>query len=254
MKVVILAGGFGTRLSEYTEVIPKPMVKVGDLPIIWHIMKRYASYGHDDFYLALGYKAEIIKNYFLNYFNLNSDISIDFKNREVSYLNKVKENWKTTLVQTGYASQTGGRLKRLQKYIGEDTFMLTYGDGLSDINFDNLISFHKKHGRIATITAVHPTARFGELLLNDEKVIDFKEKPQMNNGWINGGFFIFNKEIFSFLDNDECVLEASPLENLVKEGELIAFKHEGFWQCMDTKRDLVYLNKLWKDNKRFWTQ
>lgn len=254
MKVVILAGGFGTRLSEYTDIIPKPMVRIGDMPILWHIMERYASYGHNDFYLALGYKADLIKDYFLNYFNLNSDISIDFNNREISYLNKIQKNWKTTLIQTGNESLTGGRLKRLEKYIKDDTFMVTYGDGLSDLNFDSLLSFHNAHGKIATITAVHPTARFGELILNEDKVINFKEKPQMNNGWINGGFFVFNKEIFSYLEDDQCVLEGDPLERLVNEGQLMAFKHEGFWQCMDTKRDLDYLNKLWNNDKKYWTK
>ena len=254
MKVVILAGGFGTRLSEYTDLIPKPMVKIGGMPIIWHIMQRYSSFGHKDFYLALGYKSEVVKEYFLNYCNLNSDLTIDFRNRNVSYLNNIDENWKTTLVHTGDNSQTGGRLKRLEKFIDDETFMLTYGDGVSNINLDELLDFHYSHGKIATITAVHPTARFGELILEKEKVLSFKEKPQMNNGWINGGFFIFNKSIFSFIDNDQCILEGSPLEELVKLGELMAFKHEGFWQCMDTKRDLDYLNKLWNNNQILWNK
>ena len=254
MKVVILAGGFGTRLSEYTDLIPKPMVKIGGMPIIWHIMQRYSSFGHKDFYLALGYKSEVVKEYFLNYCNLNSDLTIDFRNRNVSYLNNIDENWKTTLVHTGDNSQTGGRLKRLEKFFDDETFMLTYGDGVSNINLDELLDFHYSHGKIATITAVHPTARFGELILEKEKVLSFKEKPQMNNGWINGGFFIFNKSIFSFIDNDQCILEGSPLEELVKLGELMAFKHEGFWQCMDTKRDLDYLNKLWNNNQILWNK
>ncbi len=254
MKVVILAGGFGTRLSEYTDLVPKPMVKIGGFPIIWHIMKRFSHFGHKDFYLALGYKSEVIKKYFLNYCNTNSDLSIDFKNRKISYLNENCEDWKTNLINTGIKTLTGGRLKRLERYIDDDTFMLTYGDGLSNINLDQLLDFHYSHGKIATITAVHPTARFGELTIENSKVLSFKEKPQMNNGWINGGFFIFNKSIFSFLDNDQCVLEGSPLEELAQREELMAFKHEGFWQCMDTKRDLDYLNKLWDSNKVLWTE
>ena len=254
MKVIILAGGFGTRLSEYTDVIPKPMVKIGGIPIIWHIMQRYSLYGHEDFYLALGYKSEVIKDYFINYNNLNSDLLIDFNKRKITSLKKSKENWKTTLIHTGVNSQTGGRLKRLENFINDEVFMLTYGDGLSNINFDKLLDFHFKHGKIATITAVHPTARFGELILNNDTVTSFKEKPQMNNGWINGGFFVFNKEIFSFLDDDQCILEGAPLENLVAEGELMAYKHEGFWQCMDTKRDLDYLNRLWENNKKLWQE
>ena len=215
MKVIILAGGFGTRLSEYTDVVPKPMVRIGGIPIIWHIMKRYSSYGHKDFYLALGYKSEVIKDYFINYNNLNSDLSIDFNKREITSLNKIKENWKTTLIHTGDNSQTGGRLKRLENFINDDVFMLTYGDGLSNINFDKLLDFHFKHGKIATISAVHPTARFGELILDSNTVTNFKEKPQMNNGWINGGFFVFNKKIFSFLDDDQCILEGKPLESSI---------------------------------------
>ena len=254
MKVVILAGGFGTRLSEYTDLIPKPMVRIGGIPIIWHIMQRYSSFGHKDFYLALGYKSEVVKEYFLNYSNFNSDFSIDLKKRKVSYLNSINQDWKITLVNTGDKSLTGGRLKRLENFIDDETFMLTYGDGLSNINLDALLDFHYGHGKIATITAVHPTARFGELILDKQKVSSFKEKPQMNSGWINGGFFIFNKSIFSFLSDDQCVLEGSPLEELVKREELMAFKHEGFWQCMDTKRDLDYLNKLWNSKQVFWTE
>tara|TARA_B100000963_G_C22556002_1_gene639042 strand:- start:11 stop:775 length:765 start_codon:yes stop_codon:yes gene_type:complete len=254
MKVIILAGGFGTRLSEYTELVPKPMVEIGGIPIIWHIMQRYSSFGHKDFYIALGYKSDVVKKYFLNYCNSNSDLSIDFKNRKISYLNDNDQDWKTTLIDTGNKTLTGGRLKRLEKYIDDDTFMFTYGDGLSNVNLDKLLDFHYSHGKIATITAVHPTARFGELILENEKVLSFKEKPQMNNGWINGGFFIFNKSIFSFLENDECVLEGSPLEELAQKEELMAFKHEGFWQCMDTKRDLDYLNKLWYSNRILWDE
>jgi glucose-1-phosphate cytidylyltransferase len=253
MKIVILAGGFGSRLSEYTETIPKPMVNIGNKPILHHIMNLYSSYGFYDFTIALGYKSEIIKNYFINLNYHNSDIQINFKTKKNLSLNKKKQlNWKISLIDTGLNTMTGGRLKRLKKYIGNKTFMLTYGDGLCDIDIKNLLKFHKSHGKLVTVTAVHPTARFGELEISQNKVKSFKEKPQTKQGWINGGFFIMEPKFLDLIKDDKCVLENDPLEYAAKIGELMAYKHEGFWSCMDTKRDKDYLNDLWITNKKLW--
>ena len=252
MKVIILAGGFGTRLSEYTDSIPKPMVSIAGQPILIHLMKYFASYGHKEFYLALGYKAELIKQFFLNYNTLNSDFTLFFEDNSIEVHNEVGSDWKVTLVDTGLNSMTGGRVKRLQNYIGEEPFMLTYGDGLSDVDLDNLLDFHNQHGKIATVTAVHPAARFGELDIAGSVVKSFKEKPQVTQGWINGGFFVANKGFFDYLDNDLTVLEEEPLENLSSHEELMAFKHEGFWQCMDTKRDRDLLEQMWNANNAPW--
>ncbi len=249
MKVILLAGGFGSRLSEYTDVIPKPMVTIGGKPIITHIMNSYASYGHKDFYIALGYKAEVIKNYFLRYQLLHSDFTIDLFTGQTKTHNTNSLDWKVTLVDTGINTMTGGRVKRMREYIGDETFMLSYGDGLSDINIKKLLDFHKSHGKMITITSVHPSARFGELQLDEEKVISFSEKPQTGKSWINGGFFVIEPRFFDFINNDSTVLEKKPLEKAAEIGELMAFKHEGFWQCMDTKRDKDYLESLWKINK-----
>ena len=223
MKVILLAGGFGTRLSEYTDTIPKPMVQIGDKPILWHIMNFYAQYNHKDFYVALGYKGEIIKNYF----------------------SKVPEKWNINLIDTGQKTMTGGRVKRLQKFIGKETFMLTYGDGLADIDIDSLLSFHKNHGKLVTVCAVRPPARFGAIKLKGNRVINFKEKSRLAEGWINGGFFVIEPDFFNFIDGDDTYLEREPLERVVKDGELIAYRHNGFWQCMDTKRDLDYLEEIY---------
>ena len=230
MKVVILAGGFGTRLSEYTDSIPKPMVPIGNKPIIEHIMEIYAHHGHKEFYIALGYKGEVIKKHFQNF----------------------KKDWKINLIDTGADTYTGGRLKRLEKYLSEDNFLLTYGDGLSNININELINFHEKHKKIVTISAVRPPARFGSLSLNGSDVTRFKEKTQLGESWINGGFFVINPKFFKFLKGDDTVLESSPLEKVTDLKEIKAFKHEGFWQCMDHKLDKDLLDKMLKDNKAPW--
>ena len=232
MKVVILAGGFGTRLSEYTESIPKPMVPIGGKPIIEHIMGIYASYGHKEFYVALGYKGEVIKKYFQNF----------------------KKDWKINLIETGADTYTGGRLKRLEKYLMNENFLLTYGDGLSNININELIKFHETHKKIVTISAVRPPARFGSLSLKGSEVIKFKEKTQLGESWINGGFFVIKPEFFNFLKGDETVLESSPLEKVADLKEIMAFKHEGFWKCMDHKLDKDLLDQMVKENKAPWVK
>jgi len=252
MKVIILAGGFGTRLSEYTDIMPKPMLPIGGKPILWHIMQTYAKFGHKDFYLALGYKAEVIKDYFLNYRALNADFTIDlatgeFTSRQVDYI-----DWKVTLVNTGESTMTGGRVKRMKEFIGNETFMLTYGDGVSDINLDQLLDFHRHHGKMVTMSAVRPAARFGELVIDNDKVEIFKEKPQMHDGWINGGFFIIEPKFFDFIDGDHILLEREPLEKMTKLGELMAYKHNSFWHCMNTKRDHDLLEDLWKKGSAPW--
>ena len=246
MKVIILAGGFGTRLGEYTDLIPKPMVKIGDKPILWHLMKSFASFGHTDFYVALGYKSEAVKEYFLNYTTLSTNFKISLKSGEVFPTQKSELNWNVTLVDTGLNTMTGGRVKRLSELVGNETCIVTYGDGLADIDINELIAFHKSHGKTGTVTAVHPVARFGELELNGDQVVNFREKPQMQEGWISGGYFVFEPEIFDLILNDETFLEREPLETLAAQNQLYAFKHEGFWQCMDTKRDHEILEHLWK--------
>ena len=230
MKVVILAGGFGTRLSEYTETIPKPMVKIGDKPMLWHIMKIYEKYGYKDFNIALGYKAEVIKDFFLNYREISSDFTIDLANGNIKTLQSNELDWKVTLVDTGLNSMTGGRIKRMKRFIGNETFLLTYGDGLANIDIEKLVSFHRNHGKLVTVTAVHPGARFGELNLDGDVVTSFEEKPQVTQGWINGGYFVFEPEFLDFISDDSTVLEKEPLENVAQMGELRAFKHEGFWK------------------------
>ena len=246
MKVIILAGGFGTRLSEYTNIIPKPMVQIGGKPILWHIMKTFAHFGHKDFYIALGYKAELIKDYFLNYRALNSDFTIDLQSGEINHHQIESNDWKVTLVNTGDNSMTGGRVKRMKEYVGDEPFMLTYGDGVANIDLDGLQAFHKGHGKMVTVSAVRPAARFGELEIEGDKVLNFQEKPQLHEGWINGGFFIINPEFFDFIDGDHTMLEREPLEKATREGELMAYKHDGFWHCMDTKRDHDLLESLWQ--------
>jgi len=245
MKVVILAGGFGTRLAELTEDIPKPMVTIGSEPIICHIMERYAHYGYKDFVIALGYKANIIKDYFYSRSKLSGDLVVDLAAGTVESCNRRDLDWKITLVDTGINTMTGGRLKRLLPYLGEE-FMLTYGDGVADIEIDRLVSEHIKSGRQATVTAVRPPARFGELKIKGSMVTEFAEKPQMDRGWISGGYFVLKKSVVELIEGDETMLEREPLERLSWKGELNAFKHEGFWQCMDTKRDLEYLRELEK--------
>ena len=224
MKVILLAGGLGTRISEYTGTIPKPMIQIGDKPMLWHIMKLYARYNHKNFFVALGYKGEVIKKYFA----------------------KSSEGWNINLIDTGQKTMTGGRVKRLKKLIGNETCMLTYGDGLANINIDALINFHKSHGKIVTVCAVRPPARFGAIKLEGNRVVDFKEKSKMDEGWINGGFFVIEPDFFNFIEGDETYLEREPLEKAAKENELFAYRHEGFWQCMDTKRDLDKLEQIYK--------
>jgi glucose-1-phosphate cytidylyltransferase len=245
MKVVILAGGLGTRLSEYTETIPKPMVRIGSRPILWHIMRRYAKYGYNDFTVALGYKSELIKEYFLNYKALNSDFTIDLETGKVQTRLADEVDWKVSLINTGLETMTGGRLKRLSDQLKTETFMLTYGDGIADIDISELVSFHKSHGKMVTMTAVRPTARFGELELDESRVVSFKEKPQLHEGWINGGFFVIEPRFLESIAGDSTLLEREPLEVASQMGELMAYRHQGFWQCMDNKRDVETLESLW---------
>jgi len=252
MKTVILAGGFGTRLAEYTDVVPKPMVHIGGKPILWHIMNSYAKYGYKDFYLALGYKAEIIRDYFLNYRVLNSDFTIDLASGVVQPHRQAGEDWRVTLVDTGNNSMTGGRLLRLQEFLKNERFLLTYGDGVSDVDLKALITQHEKENREVTLTAVRPRARFGELVVNGKAVCKFSEKPQIDQGWINGGFFVMEPSIFERIDGDDTVLEQEPLEGLARDGKLGAYRHEGYWQCMDTKRDRDALNNLWNQGIAPW--
>ncbi|PIR26635.1 MAG: glucose-1-phosphate cytidylyltransferase [Deltaproteobacteria bacterium CG_4_10_14_0_2_um_filter_43_8] len=253
MKTVILCGGLGTRLSEETQVKPKPMVEIGGRPILWHIMKMYERCGFNDFTLALGYKGEIIKDYFLNYHARLSDLTVQLKNGQIDYSNPTAEDWKVSLIDTGARTMTGGRLLRLKPHLQTNgTFMLTYGDGLSDVNLNKLLSFHREHGRLATVTAVRPSARFGGMHIGDGKVLNFKEKPQSGEGWINGGFFIFEPAIFDYLENDTTILEQSPLENLVRDGQLMAYEHSGYWQCMDTVRDREALQTAWESSCAPW--
>lgn len=252
MKVILLAGGFGTRLSEYTDVIPKPMVPVGGKPILWHIMQTYAKFGHKDFYVALGYKAEVIKDYFLNYRALNADFTVDLATGNVSSHQVDAVDWKVTLVNTGMESMTGGRVKRMQSFIGNETCMLTYGDGVADIDLDRLLAFHRSHGKMVTVSAVRPAARFGELEMDGGRVTSFKEKPQLHEGWINGGYFVFEPAFFDLIAGDSTLLEREPLERATLAGELMAYHHDGFWHCMDTKRDHDLLESIWSSGSAPW--
>lgn len=254
MKLVILAGGFGTRLGEITNIIPKPMVEIGEKPIIWHIMKSYSHYGIHDFVICLGYKSHVIKDYFLHYQYKNGDFTVNLNDHSVEFHNYHDEiNWKVTLVNTGLKTLKGGRIKRIEPYLDDDINFITYGDGVSDINISNLLEFHKSHGKMITITGVHPPARFGELIIKEDQLSSFQEKPQTSQGLINGGFMVFNKELFQYLtEEEECDLEIGTLENLAREGKVMVYKHEGKWACMDHERDVIYLNKLWKENKAFW--
>ncbi len=252
MKVVILAGGFGTRLSEYTDIKPKPMVEIGGHPVLWHIMNLYAYYGYKDFYIALGYKGNVIKEHFLNYYAMNSDFTIDLSSGAITSHKERTVDWKVTLVDTGLHTMTGGRVKRMQSYVGNSTFMLTYGDGLANVNLERIFEFHSNHGKMVTITAVHPTARFGELGIEKKQVVSFKEKPQTKQGWINGGFFVIEPEFFELIDDDSSILEKSPLERAAEMGELMAYHHEGFWQCMDTVRDRNLLERMWESGQIPW--
>lgn len=252
MKVIILAGGFGTRLPEYTETIPKPMVPIGGKPILWHIMQTYSHFGHKDFYVALGYKAEVIKDYFLNYRALNADFTVDIASGAVISHQVDPVDWRVTLVNTGDATMTGGRVKRMQSFIGNETCMLTYGDGVADVDLEALLAFHRNHGKMVTVTAVRPVARFGELELDGARVDSFKEKPQVHDGWINGGYFVIEPEIFDLIAGDEAIFEGGPLEQAAAMDQLCAWRHTGYWQCMDTKRDRDSLEELWVGGKAPW--
>lgn len=253
MKVAILAGGFGTRLSEETDIKPKPMVEIGGKPILWHIMKHYSSYGHNDFVILLGYKGYYIKEYFANYFLHQCDVTFDIKNNKMEIHNNSNEPWKVTLIDTGLETMTGGRVKRAQKFLGEDTFLLTYGDGLSDINIDELVSFHKKNGKVMTLTSVQPEGRFGALEMNGDQIYKFAEKPKGDGSWINGGFFVCEPKVFDYItEGDSTILERSPLESLAKDGQLVAYKHSSFWKPMDTLRDKTQLEQLWNSGKAPW--
>jgi glucose-1-phosphate cytidylyltransferase len=252
MKVVILAGGLGTRLSEETVIKPKPMVEIGGKPILWHIMNIYGFYAYREFIVALGYKGEVVKEYFLNYYHYQSDLTIDLKTGEANASNNNFKDWVVHLIDTGLNSMTGGRLYRLRDKLKNEAFMLTYGDGVSNVNIRKLVEFHKSHGKIATVTAVRPSARFGGMKFNGNKVINFTEKPQTGEGWINGGFFVFEPNVFKYLGGDDTILEKEPLENLAKDGQLLSYKHDGFWQCMDTMRDRDLLEKLWQSGEAPW--
>lgn len=253
-KVVILCGGLGTRLSEETILRPKPMVTIGNKPILWHIMSWYAKYGFKDFVLPLGYRGDDIKNFFLNYSSLSSDCKVNLRDGSVEYISRPTLDWTVEMHDTGLNTLTGGRLHRLEPYLkNSGTFMLTYGDGLSNIDLDQVLKFHRSHGKMATVTAVRPTARFGNMVIKDNNhVSDFREKHQTDEGWINGGFFVFETAVFKFLSGDQTVLEGDPLEKLARMGELCAFKHQGFWQCMDTVRDRQYLEQLWSSGDAPW--
>ncbi|MCP3873883.1 MAG: glucose-1-phosphate cytidylyltransferase [Desulfobacteraceae bacterium] len=255
MQVVILCGGYGTRLREETEFRPKPMVPVGNRPILWHIMKIYAHYGHKNFVLPLGYKGEMIKDYFYRYELMNNDVHIELGKSSFACINSCHEEhgWDIILSNTGLNTLKGARLKRVEKYITSDNFMVTYGDGVSNVNISDLIDFHMKHGKIATLTGVSPASRFGEIIVEGDNVKEFTEKPQSTGGLINGGFFVFTKKIFEYLDDIEsCDLEYGPLGKIATEGELMVYHHDDFWACMDTVRDMEYLNRLWTQNKAVW--
>jgi glucose-1-phosphate cytidylyltransferase len=253
MKVVILAGGFGTRLSEETGIRPKPLVEIGGKPILWHIMNIYSTFGIKEFIIALGYKSEIIKEYFLNFYAINNDITVDLETGKTTIHDGNQPKWKVHLVDTGLYTQTGGRLKRLQKWLeNEKTFMLTYGDGVADINLTELIEFHKSHGKLATVSTVRAPARFGRIGFKDNQINEFFEKPKSAEGWINGGFFILNPEVFDYIDGDETILERDPVERLAHDGHLMGYKHYGFWSCMDTLKEKNMLEDLWNSDNAPW--
>ncbi len=253
MKIVILAGGIGSRLSEETDLKPKPMVEIGEKPILWHIMKIYSHYGFNDFIICLGYKGYMIKEYFANYFLHSSDVTIDFKKNKIEVLGSKAEPWKVTLIDTGLNTMTGGRIKRIQKYTGNQTFMMTYGDGLNTVNIKDLLEFHRKKAKLVTLTAVQPTARFGAVDLDDKhNVLSFHEKPKGDGLWVNGGFFVLEPGIFKYIKDDASIWERDSLEKLSSEGQMNAYKHSGFWKCMDTLRDKRELEQLWQTEKAPW--
>jgi len=252
MKVVILAGGYGTRLSEETEARPKPMVEIGGKPILWHIMKHYAHFGFKEFAVALGYKGESIKRYFLDYARLNSSFTVQFPSGDVLRHASCQDDWTLHLMDTGLHTITGGRIKRLTPLIGHDAFMMTYGDGVSNVDLTKLLAFHREHKKLATVTAVRPPARFGGLVFNGDAVVKFTEKPQAGEGWINGGFFVLEPAVLDYIEGDETHWEGEPLERLAAEGQLVAYRHDDFWQCMDTLRDVRLLESLWTSGNAPW--
>jgi glucose-1-phosphate cytidylyltransferase len=253
MKVAILAGGHGTRLAEETEIKPKPMVQIGNKPILWHIMKHYNHYGYNQFVIALGYKGEYIKKYMVDYASLNGDLTVNLSKGVVNQKQDNRPDWTIELVETGLHTLTGGRIKRLAPSIGKERFMLTWGDGVSDVDLDDLLKFHKSHGKLATLTAVRPPARYGHLeIFGDGTVGEFSEKPQAAEGWINGAFFVLEPEIFDYIEGDSTQWEKEPMENLAKDGQLMAYQHKSFWQCMDTLREKYLLESLWQSGKPPW--
>ena len=253
MKVVLLAGGYGTRLSEETDIKPKPMIEIGGKPILWHIMKLYSHFGFNDFIVCLGYKGYVIKEYFANYFLHMADVTFDMANNQMTVHHQKAEPWKVTLVDTGASTMTGGRIKRVKEYVGNETFMVTYGDGLSDQNLGDLLKFHKSHGKIGTMTTIQPSGRFGSVDIGENESINaFIEKPKGDGAWINAGFFVFEPEIFDFIDGDDTIFERQPLERLVKKSQLLAYKHEGFWKPMDTLREKHEFEVHWMGGKAPW--
>lgn len=254
MKVIILCGGKGTRLREETEFRPKPMVEIGGKPIIWHIMHTYAHHGFTDFVLCLGYRGDVIRDYFLNFAKQNCNCSINLRGGQVRFFDQDQvPDWQVTLVDTGQETLTGGRVKRVEPYVDGQRFLLTYGDGVTDLDIGKVVEFHQRHGRIGTVTGVTPPSRYGELFIQGDQVVSFKEKPQVGNGSINGGYFVFERAFFDYLDDrEDCVLEKQPLERLAEDGQLCVYPHRGFWQCMDTFRDYTFLNKLWADGQAPW--
>jgi glucose-1-phosphate cytidylyltransferase len=252
MKVGILAGGSGSRLAEETEVKPKPMVEIGGQPILWHIMMHYAHYGHKEFVIALGYKGQVIKKYIVDYCSLNSNLTVNLASGDVDVHDGYRPDWVVDLIDTGTGTLTGGRIKRLRSYFGDETFMLTWGDGVSDVDLDKLLEFHRSHGKLATLTAVRPSARFGHLELEGDRIKEFSEKPQTLEGWINGAFFVLEPGIFDYIKDDTTQWERGPLERLAADGQLMAYKHTSFWQCMDTIRDKILLENLWLSGSPPW--
>ena len=252
MKVVILAGGLGTRLSEETELKPKPMVEIGGQPVLWHIMKIYEAHGFNEFVVALGYKGEIIKEYFVRYCHLKTSLTVKLGTGEIRLHDGGREDWTVHLLDTGNATQTGGRVKRAGGWAGRERFMMTYGDGVTDLNILDLVAFHERHGKLATVTAVRPPSRFGGMRFDGDNVLEFTEKPQIGEGWINGGFFVCEPGVLDYIQGDETVFEREPMERLANDGQLVAYRHDGFWQCMDTLRDVRLLQSLWESGKAPW--
>ncbi len=252
MKVAILAGGYGTRLAEETEIRPKPMVEIGGMPILWHIMRHYDYYGHKHFLIALGYKGDYIKRYMRDYYSLQGNLTVNLKNGEIEIKGGYSPDWIVDLIDTGIPTQTGGRIKRLAPHIGNETFMLTWGDGVADVNLDALLAFHRSHGKLCTMTAVRPPARYGHLVFDGDRIAEFTEKPNIGEGWINGAFFVVEPEVFDYIDGDTTVWEHEPLERLAAEGELMAYRHTDFWQCMDTLREKHILQQFWESGNAPW--